>query len=69
MQIPLPWLPGLLCLLEESGQPEAVLELGAEFADSQAARPYRRDILMAMSLAKCTFARKVVHEFGDFRAC
>mmetsp|Transcript_8077 Transcript_8077/g.29828 ORF Transcript_8077/g.29828 Transcript_8077/m.29828 type:complete len:833 (+) Transcript_8077:132-2630(+) len=59
-EIPLEWLPGLLCLLEESGQPGTVLQLGAEFADAPATRAYRRDILMAMSLAKCTYARKAL---------
>ncbi|KAJ7528825.1 hypothetical protein O6H91_15G021800 [Diphasiastrum complanatum] len=57
LSVPWAWLPGALVLLQEVGEDETVLKVGHAALQETKAHPYRQDIVIAMSLSKCSMAR------------
>ncbi|XP_052181173.1 plastid division protein CDP1, chloroplastic [Diospyros lotus] len=54
--IPWAWLPGALCLLQEVGEEELVLDIGRAALQHPDAKPYIHDVLLSMALAECGIA-------------
>ncbi|KAF8407429.1 hypothetical protein HHK36_006562 [Tetracentron sinense] len=57
LRIPWAWLPGALCLLQEVGQENLVLEIGRAALQHPDAKPYIHDLLLSMALAECAIAK------------
>ncbi|KAK9849132.1 hypothetical protein WJX84_011187 [Apatococcus fuscideae] len=59
-QLEVEWalLPGTLALLQEVGENEVVLGVGAAALERWEAGPHRRDITLAMALSHCSLARE-----------
>ncbi|CAI0548814.1 unnamed protein product [Linum tenue] len=57
LYIPLTWLPGALCLLQEVGEEKLVLDIGRKAIQKPDAKPYIHDILLSMALAECEIAK------------
>lgn len=55
--IPWAWLPGALCLLQEVGEEQLVLDIGREGLRHSDSKPYVHDMLLAMALAECAIAK------------
>ncbi|KAJ6868280.1 hypothetical protein NC651_033368 [Populus alba x Populus x berolinensis] len=55
--IPLAWLPGALCLLQEVGEEKLVLDIGQAALQHPDAKPYVHDVLLSMALAECAIAK------------
>ncbi|XP_020537023.1 plastid division protein CDP1, chloroplastic isoform X2 [Jatropha curcas] len=57
LRIPWAWLPGALCLLQESGEDKLVLDIGREALQCPDSKPYVHDLLLSMALAECAIAK------------
>ncbi|XP_022742523.1 plastid division protein CDP1, chloroplastic-like isoform X2 [Durio zibethinus] len=57
LRIPWRWLPAALCLLQEVGEEELVLEIGSAAVQRPDAKPYIHDLLLSMALAECSIAK------------
>ncbi|XVF56432.1 hypothetical protein PTKIN_Ptkin06aG0120400 [Pterospermum kingtungense] len=57
LRIPWRWLPAALCLLQEVGEEELVLEIGRAAVQRPDAKPYIHDLLLSMALAECSIAK------------
>ncbi|GFY95619.1 plastid division protein [Actinidia rufa] len=56
LRIPWSWLPGALCLLQEVGEENLVLDIGRAALQHPDAKPYVHDLLLSMALAECAIA-------------
>ncbi|KAL6129957.1 hypothetical protein ACLB2K_068339 [Fragaria x ananassa] len=56
LQIPWAWFGATLCLLQEVGEVELVLDIGQAALQHPEAKPYIHDILLSMALAECATA-------------
>lgn len=54
-----PWdkVPGALCLLQESGETEVVLDVGNNLLQERLPKPFKRDVVLAMALAYVDLSR------------
>ncbi|XVF30305.1 hypothetical protein REPUB_Repub16aG0045300 [Reevesia pubescens] len=57
LRIPWRWLPAALCLLQEVGEEELVLDIGRVAVQRPDAKPYIHDLLISMALAECSIAK------------
>ncbi|PPD84203.1 hypothetical protein GOBAR_DD18854 [Gossypium barbadense] len=57
LRIPWRWLPAAVCLLQEVGEEELVLEVGRAAIQRTDAKPYIHDLLLSMALAECSIAK------------
>ncbi|XVF06977.1 hypothetical protein REPUB_Repub06bG0097800 [Reevesia pubescens] len=57
LRIPWHWLPAALCLLQEVGEEELVLEIGRVAIQHPNAKPYIHDLILSMALAECSIAK------------
>ncbi|XP_022718471.1 plastid division protein CDP1, chloroplastic-like isoform X2 [Durio zibethinus] len=57
LRIPWRWLPAALCLLQEVGEKELVLEIGRLAVQHSDSKPYIHDLLLSMALAECSIAK------------
>ncbi|XP_078447872.1 chaperone DnaJ-domain superfamily protein [Wolffia australiana] len=50
---PVPWdkVPGALCLLQESGDAEVVIQVGKRLLRERLSKPFKHDVVLAMALA------------------
>ncbi|KAH7296483.1 hypothetical protein KP509_26G024800 [Ceratopteris richardii] len=62
VDVPFSKVPGALCLLQESGEIEIVLEVGKNLLKERLMRSYRRDIILAMALAYVELSREAMAE-------
>ncbi|CAA6656375.1 unnamed protein product [Spirodela intermedia] len=44
-------VPGVLCLLQESGEAEVVIQVGKRLLRERLSKPFKRDVVLAMALA------------------
>ncbi|XP_039047224.1 plastid division protein CDP1, chloroplastic-like [Hibiscus syriacus] len=57
LRIPWRWLPAAVCLLQEVGEEELVLQIGRAAILRPDAKPYIHDLLLSMALAECSIAK------------
>ncbi|XP_028786235.1 plastid division protein CDP1, chloroplastic [Neltuma alba] len=57
LRIPWSWFPGALCLLQQVGESQLVLDIGRLGLQHQDAKPYVHDLLLSMALAECAIAK------------
>ncbi|KAL6524604.1 hypothetical protein OROHE_016275 [Orobanche hederae] len=57
LRIPWAWLPGALCLLQEVGNENLVLEIGQKALQHPESKPSVHDLLLSMALAECAIAK------------
>ncbi|KAE8681889.1 Plastid division protein CDP1 [Hibiscus syriacus] len=57
LRIPWRWLPAAVCLLQEVGEEELVLQIGRAASQRPDAKPYIHDLLLSMALAECSIAK------------
>ncbi|KAL4379375.1 hypothetical protein GQ457_02G039830 [Hibiscus cannabinus] len=57
LRIPWRWLPAAVCLLQEVGEEELVLQIGRAAIQRPDAKPYVHDLLLSMALAECSIAK------------
>eukprot|EP00899_Mesostigma_viride_P020022 jgi/Mesvir1/28020/Mv04629-RA.1 len=62
--VELPWrqVPGALCLLQEAGEVQVVLQSGAACLRDPSSRPFRKDVAISMALAYVELGREVMAE-------
>eukprot|EP00252_Welwitschia_mirabilis_P009463 TRINITY_DN2204_c0_g1_i2.p1 TRINITY_DN2204_c0_g1~~TRINITY_DN2204_c0_g1_i2.p1 ORF type:complete len:442 (+),score=62.68 TRINITY_DN2204_c0_g1_i2:182-1507(+) len=58
LSIPWRWLPAAMSLLQQVGEEEIVMRIGRIVMQEVEAKPYIHDIMLSMSLAECSIARK-----------
>ncbi|KAK8712157.1 hypothetical protein V6N13_147404 [Hibiscus sabdariffa] len=57
LRFPWRWLPAAVCLLQEVGEEELVLQIGRAAIQRPDAKPYIHDLLLSMALAECSIAK------------
>ncbi|KAF9623997.1 hypothetical protein IFM89_007695, partial [Coptis chinensis] len=57
LRIPWSWVPAALCLLQEAGEENLVLEIGRAALQHPDANPFTHDCLLSMALAECAIAK------------
>lgn len=62
VDVPLSKVPGALCLLQEAGEMEIVLQVGQNLLKERLIRTYQRDIILAMALAYVELSREAMAE-------
>lgn len=62
VEVPLSKVPGALCLLQEAGEMEIVLQVGQNLLKERLIRTYHRDIILAMALAYVELSREAMAE-------
>ncbi|KAI5078394.1 hypothetical protein GOP47_0006065 [Adiantum capillus-veneris] len=62
VDVPLSKVPGALCLLQEVGEMEVVLQVGQELLRERLGKFFQRDIVLAMALAYVELSREAMAE-------
>eukprot|EP00250_Pteridium_aquilinum_P019108 c24299_g1_i1 orf=67-2571(+) len=62
VDVPFSKVPGALCLLQEAGEMEIVLQVGQNLLKERLIRTYQRDIILAMALAYVELSREAMAE-------
>ncbi|KAI4324453.1 hypothetical protein MLD38_029942 [Melastoma candidum] len=57
LKLPLSWLAGALCLLQEVGEEKLVLNIGQAALQHYDAKRFGHDIVLSMALAECSIAK------------
>ncbi|GAV72466.1 DUF4101 domain-containing protein [Cephalotus follicularis] len=56
-QVPLDKVPGALCVLQEAGETELVLQIGDSLLRERLPKPFKQDVVLAMALAYVDLSR------------
>ncbi|KAL6583642.1 hypothetical protein OROMI_002931 [Orobanche minor] len=64
LRIPWAWLPGALCLLQEVGNENLVLEIGRKALQYPESKPSVHDLLLSMALAEGAFLKCAIAKVG-----
>ncbi|WOG97792.1 hypothetical protein DCAR_0417133 [Daucus carota subsp. sativus] len=59
-QVPFNNVPGALCLLQESGETEVVLQVGESLLRERLPKSFKQDVVLAMALAYVDFSRSAM---------
>lgn len=62
VDVPFSKVPGVLCLLQEVGEMEIVLQVGQKLLQERLTKSYQRDVLLAMALAYVELSREAMAE-------
>ncbi|MCO5604896.1 hypothetical protein L7F22_059070 [Adiantum nelumboides] len=62
VEVPLSKVPGALCLLQEVGEMEVVLQVGQELLRERLGKFFQRDLVLAMALAYVELSREAMAE-------
>lgn len=62
VDVPFSKVPGALCLLQEAGEMEIVLQVGQNLLKERLIKSYRRDLILAMALAYVELSREAMAE-------
>lgn len=62
VDVPLSKVPGALCLLQEVGEMEVVLQVGQELLRERLGKFFQRDVVLAMALAYVELSREAMAE-------
>ncbi|KAI5084175.1 hypothetical protein GOP47_0000344 [Adiantum capillus-veneris] len=62
VDVPFSKVPGALCLLQEAGEMEIVLQVGQSLLKERLIRSYQRDVILAMALAYVELSREAMAE-------